>query len=467
LSAARRGEIIDTLIQQGSAVRGFFAPPLFYFKDWLRFSSAFSLAASLGLACRGYARSSPRGSHLAELCRAARCCPSRALLRRLECLIRSELVNVDAGILDWGAVCPGEIQSRTIQKSIILKPFVPNREKGVLYVTFENQWIKILRSGQAQEIAKCYDMILGPTWSPPHDASLLAAARIWPGEFYSLLSNLDDAATMRRLSSKIRPLPLLASSWTNPVIYEPYLNLDKTIDILMIATFSKYKRHWLFFDTLRKLPRTLRVVLIGRPIGERTEASLREEAATFGVADRFELWKGASDDQIAQAICQSRISLIFSRQEGSCVAVAESMMGGTPVGLFRNARVGSKAFVNARTGLLLEQRLLARQILGFLDRHDRYEPRDWAIENISCYASTRVLNRAMCEESRTQGREWTRDVVTMHQNSVPVFVDDDDAREMLTCYQDFRDRYGLEIVMPNATVSSQVKAAAAPQRDPR
>jgi glycosyltransferase involved in cell wall biosynthesis len=351
-----------------------------------------------------------------------------------------------SGFLD--SIHPNVAQGTTVHKAIILKPPLSSHEKGVLYVTFEDQWVKLLRAGKGEEIAQQYDLVLGPTWSPAHEPCLLATARIWPGDVYSVLSNLEDAATMRRLSPKLRPVRLLASSWTNPDVYVPFLRAAKTIDILMVATFSAYKRHWLFFETLRKLPRSLRVVLIGRPIGQRTEQALRQEAALFGVEDRFEVWNNATDAKIAQAICQSRISLIFSRQEGSCVAVAESLMGGTPVGVFRNARVGSKAFVNPRTGELLEERGLAPQILRFLDQHHHYDPRSWALENISCHVSTCRLNEFLRAESERSGRPWTRDIVTMYQNSVPLFANLADAQKMLDSYTSFEEQYGLELAFP-------------------
>jgi glycosyltransferase involved in cell wall biosynthesis len=237
-----------------------------------------------------------------------------------------------------------------IRKAIILKPPVSPHEKGVLYVTFENQWMNLLRAGRIREIARAYDLVLGPTWSPPHDASLLLAGKIWPEPVFTLLSNFEDEETIRRLSPRIIPIPLLASSWTNPGSYEPYLGLPKTIDILMVATFSRYKRHWRLFEAIRGLPRSLRIVLIGRPV-DLKESNLERQARLFGVGDRFELWSRATDEQILQAIGQARISLILSRQEGSCIAVAESMMGGTPVGLFRKARIGSRAFINAQTGV--------------------------------------------------------------------------------------------------------------------
>jgi glycosyltransferase involved in cell wall biosynthesis len=324
----------------------------------------------------------------------------------------------------------------------------------VLYVTFEEQWLRILRSGQTAAIAEQYDLILGPTWSPPHDLPLLLAARHWPGRLFTLLSNLDDAATMQRLSPKLEPIPLLASHWVNPDIYRPYLDLPKEHDVIMLANFAPYKRHWLFFQMLRQLPRRYKVVVMGVPLGRRTEAVLRAEARAFGVQDRFELRMRLSDAAIAETLCRSRTSLIFSAQEGSCIAVAESLFGNTPIGLFYDARIGSKVFLNPATGRLLEPGNVAAQVADFIETSALYQPRAWALENISCEASHTILNQHLQDAARRAGRPWTVDVVPFYQNALPRYVDPEQEQEMSCWYEDFAQRYGLRLGPPPLHESS-------------
>ena len=60
-------------------------------------------------------------------------------------------------------------------KAIILKPPVSDLERGVLHVAFEDQWLRLLRSNHAAEIARQYDLILGPSWSLPPDLPMLLA----------------------------------------------------------------------------------------------------------------------------------------------------------------------------------------------------------------------------------------------------------------------------------------------------
>jgi glycosyltransferase involved in cell wall biosynthesis len=253
---------------------------------------------------------------------------------------------------------------------------------------------------------------------------------------------------MRRLSPKLVPIPLLASHWVNPDIYHPYMGQPKEHDVIMLANFAPYKRHWLFFQMLRELPRRYKVVVMGVPLGQRTEAVLMAEARAFGVQDRFDLRMRLSDDAIAESLCRSRTSLIFSAQEGSCIAVAESLFANTPVGLFHNARIGSKAFLNPATGRLLEPGRVAAQIADFIETSALYQPRAWAMENISCEASHAILNQHLRDAAKRAGQPWTTDLLPFYQNALPRYVDPEQEQEMSHWYEDFAQRYGIRLGPP-------------------
>jgi glycosyltransferase involved in cell wall biosynthesis len=338
---------------------------------------------------------------------------------------------------------------KDLGKGIILKPPVSSREKGVLYLTFEEQWLRLLQSGHVAEIAEEFEVVLGPSTSPPPHAELLLMAKLWPGRVYSLLGNFDDAELMRTLSPRIVPLPLLASSWVDPEDYTPHLGRPKEYDLVMLAHFDRVKRHWLFFDALRKLPRSYRVLLMGVPLGGRSEEDLRKEARALGVEGRFELLLRPSRDEVMSGLARARASLVFSKQEGACIAVTESLFAGTPVGLFRDARIGSRAFVNEQTGVLLDRSRLAEQLRELVETSGRYRPREWAVDHISCRKSLGVLNDVLAGAARESGAAWTRDLLPIRKDLVPSYLSARDDEEMRAVYEDFARRFGL-LVGPSA-----------------
>lgn len=423
------------------------------FHPWSAAVASRVLAASARL-CRRPERA------LALLARAARACPDPARRQRLEARLRDAGAALDPATLDWDRLSASPTDLRDVPKAILLKPPVSPAEKGVLYVAFEDQWLRLLRTGQARAIAARYDLLLGPTWSPPHDVPLLVAARLWPGPLYTLLNDLDDGAAMRRLADRLVPIPLLLSSWVNPDAYRPYLGTGREYDVVMLANFAPYKRHWLFFQVLRGLPRRYRVLLLGRPVGRWTEHGLMDQARAFGVQDRFELRARLTDGAIARGLCSARTSLIFSGQEGSCIAVAESLFADTPVGLFAGARVGSRAFVNANTGRLLMRRRTAYQVQDFVESSADYRPRQWALANVSCHHSYAVLNRRLREETVRRGQPWTRDLLPFYQNALPFYLSPEDESAMAPWYEDFERRYGLRLGAASAPAAPARRAVA-------
>ena len=366
---------------------------------------------------------------------------------RFHSAVRREFERFAADSVDWKSV--GGSPARTdLPKAIILKPPVSEDERGVLHVAFEEQWLRLLRSGQAAAIGQRDDLLLGPSWCLPPDLAMLLAGKIWPNPVFTLLSHLDDAATIRSLTDRIIPVPLLASSWVNPDLYEGHLDRPRDYDLVMLANFASFKRHWLFFHTLRRLPKSYRVLLMGVPMGDRTGDVLREEARSFGVADRFDLIVKPTRQQVVEGLCRSRASLIFSRMEGSCIAVAESLFADTPVGLFSDARIGSRAFINEWTGRLLTRRRLAEQIRRFVEEADRYRARSWALEHISCYRSHEVLNDHLRTAALREGRPWTRDIVPMQNDLFPRYLDSETTAAGREWNDDFFRRYGVRIGEP-------------------
>jgi glycosyltransferase involved in cell wall biosynthesis len=389
--------------------------------DFLHSSPLVGRCASYALAALARLKRCPL-RRLQVLTRAARVSPTLGRLRQLQPALETQLARLNGTAIDWNAAGGEATSQNGLPKGIILKPPVSEREKGVIYLTFEKQWLRLLRSGHVEDIARRYDLVLGPSFSPPPDLELLLMVRLWPGRLYTLLSNLGDADVLRSLSPRLHPVLLLASSWVDPAACAPHLSGTKDHDIVMLANFALFKRHWLFFDALRKLPARFRVLLMGVPLDGRGEKELMAEARTFGVQDRFELQVRPSRDEVMSALARSRTSLIFSQREGSCIAVTESLFANTPVGLFRDARIGSKAFINAETGVLLDRRGLVRQLCEFVDKADGFNPRDWACQHISCHASRAVLNDILRREAREHGQEWTRDLLPIRKDLVPAYL---------------------------------------------
>ena len=418
-------------------------------KDRLRHSPALrnGLAFFLSRRLPGRATVQPQehARAIVRLCRAARMTGSGRRLVEIERSIRERIAMIAGRNIDWSEF-EGQWKRDRIETGVVLKPYVGPKERGVLLVSFEYQWSRLAQIADLQSLASRYALVLAPSWSPPHSLETCLFPALYPGRIISLISHADDVLILPRLAPNVTALPLYASSWVDPGLYHPRPFAQRDIDLVMVANFSQYKRHFALFRALRDMPRSVSVLLAGRPLAGRTAAVLRTEAAAYGVADRFELMENASDQELADALARSKVSVILSRQEGSCVAVVESLFAGTPVGLYSDARIGSRAFINPSTGRFLERQGLASQLLDFIAKADRYTPRRWALEHrLSCFDSTASLNQALKQQALAAGEMWTVDIAAHHWRPNPELASPADRDRLQPASEDIRVRYGFEL----------------------
>jgi hypothetical protein len=382
---------------------------------------------------------------LNRLTLAARLGNGKRSLDRVESKLMERLEQFSPSGFAWDQFLPGSAE-RIIHKSIILKAPRGNGERGVLFVAFEDNWLRLLRYVDISRLAQDYHLIISPTWSPPHDLPLLLAVKLWPGTLFTILSALEDIPVFERISPRIATIPVLASSWVDPALFAPRGQGRKTFDIVMLANFARYKRHFALFRALKDMSPMTSVVLLGRGWDGRTADHLRHEAELFGVQNQVTIREGLPDAEMIRTLQESRVSVIMSKAEGACVAVAESLFADVPVALLENASVGSRAFINDQTGCFLRTDRIAEDLTEFIAHSDRYRPRQWMLENGKSYReSSQILNSAVKSWAQSHGEPWTTDLKPIHWRPYARFVGPADTAEMLAEYHRFAGEYGVPI----------------------
>jgi glycosyltransferase involved in cell wall biosynthesis len=421
----------------------------FEFEDLLRFSTITRSLTSRWL--QGQAMRIRGTDDLQRILRIKKLCSAATLTRdpehrsKLENLIHSTVGELSGQKIDWTPIYP-RVGDRKVQTAAILKPWVSPRERGVLLISFERQWIKLLHFDCASAVQERYILVLGPSWTPPHSCGVTAFPSMYPDRMFSTISHDNDMDTLPRLSKKITPVQLLASNWVVPDEFLPLPREQRDVDIVMVATFGKYKRHHALLRALSRMPKTIRVLLIGTNGDDLDADGIRALARAWGVEDMLVDVRGEDYAGTTRAFCRAKISVIMSRREGSCQAVVESMYANTPVGILSDAELGSRKYVNEHTGGLLRGKHLGEDILALLDRSHSMSPRDWVMDHrLSCYDSTRILNDTIRDQALADGEEWTCDIVPHAWNPYPEIVLPRDKESLRPEYRDFHTRYGLGI----------------------
>jgi len=421
-------------------------------EDVLRFNPAVrnGLATySLLKTPRAQAKSTLEAARIIHgLCQTVRLASTEETMIKAEAAIARQLPSIDPKQIPWGEFLP-DFGNDRVQKAIILKRYVSQKEKGVLFVSFDNQMARLAKAKDLQKFSERYTLVLAPQWSPTHSIASCLFPRLYPDVIFCLISNARDLDHFPRISDKYKMVPLYASSWVDAREFTPVPFAEKNIDIFMLANFAKYKRHHALFAALRDLPREYRVLLIGQRERGRTKETLLSEAAAFGVRDRFEIRENVTDAELHHSFVRAKTSLILSQREGSCVAVVESMFANTPVGLYEDAEVGSRAFVNEHTGRLLQHHDLATQLKDFVESSGEYEPRKWVLENgVDCVSSSQTLNQALKKHAVESGAQWTEDIATLRWRPNPQYYNPQEAERLLPSYEEIKTLCGIEIALP-------------------
>lgn len=416
------------------------------FKDCLRHSKTIRSLASLMEIGRGKLSSHPvlRATRQA---RAIELAESPAIEAAALAALQEQPGIENASI--WREVVASLSRYRTLTpaltRSIILKAPGEGGEKGVLLMTFEYNWARLLLGIPNDEfrwIDEHYDLVLSTSWSPTDYAMLAFAVSKVRGTVFVQSCNYDEVKKIECFHPRLKCLPTLPCDWINPELYQPKPFTERTTDIVMVANWGEFKRHWDLFRALAAMPPNLKVVLIGQKEGNRDKEFILNLARQFGARQQLEIYESIPIHEVAAHQCKAKVSLIMSRREGCCVAAVESLFAGCALGMRADAHVGPIAYINKQTGKRLRPGRIAEDIASLLEEsRTTLRPREWAIENLACQVSHRRVNDFLRDMSIQAGKPWARDIAMPHWRPHPTFANHAQQEYMRPAYAKLRERW--------------------------
>jgi glycosyltransferase involved in cell wall biosynthesis len=329
------------------------------------------------------------------------------------------------GRLGWDrylADLGGAAGERTLSTSLVLKAPGAGGEKGVLYCSFEYNWLRLLKLDAVRELLREYVVVGQSSWSPTDFALLNSFAGLSDDPLFVGVSHPSDVEAYRAWAPTVEPLPQMACDWCDPAMFDPRPKAGRDIDVLMVSHWGRFKRHWLLFTALARLSPRLRVVLVGRHAEGRTEHDLRREARAFGVRQALEFYTDIPISQVAELQARAKVTVALSAREGSCVSITESLFANTPVAVMRGAHIGAATYVNEQTGAVLDPSAPHRELGRLLERHAEIHPRPWAEARIPAAISSTRLNDRLRAHALRRGAPWTADIAPLCWRYVPAYL---------------------------------------------
>jgi len=308
-----------------------------------------------------------------------------------------ELLNSSRPILKQ-LVSEPTSEDIAISRTIILK--MPQWKddvlsKGILLVTFTETFSYFLRKINIKELASYFYIILEPSWAGYSDPDILT----WD-ECGSVVlveaTERRDREFLTHLDSNLHPVSFGASDWVNYKQFYP-INVEKLYDVVCIANYKPGKRLHIYLKTIRTLKAqrvNIKAALVCANWGN-AKKEILSLVRRYSLECVLDIYEALNQSEVNYILNVSKVNILLSLKEGSNRALFEGMFAGTPAILLENNIGVNKDYINEKTGKLIRENQLAESIIHFKDCWQSYDPRSWAMNNISPEKTTEKLVAAI------------------------------------------------------------------------
>jgi glycosyltransferase involved in cell wall biosynthesis len=285
-------------------------------------------------------------------------------------------------------------------------------EKGVLMLKYSHTFPLFAARYDVQSIAQRYHIVLEPDWSGYCDPNILLYSR-YPFPVFVQAYESRDAKLIADLGSNLVVVPTSTNWWVDHRLFYPMPAVVKDRDIVMVAGFAPYKRHYQFFQALARLRawgHRPSVLLLGFP-SDYSYRDILQQAELVGVADQIEIHESVPFHEVNGLINRAKVILLWSRKEGVNRAIIEGMYANIPCIVRAGFNYGCPyPYINEHTGCFSTERDLPRTLLTMIEQYSRFRPREWVINYMSPQRATQILSEVIEKVARSRGEDWTNDI---------------------------------------------------------
>jgi glycosyltransferase involved in cell wall biosynthesis len=314
-------------------------------------------------------------------------------------------------------------------------------EKGALLLYYSYTFPLFERLFDVPKIASRYHLVLEPDWTGYCDPNILSYCR-YPFPVFVQAYEPRDVKVVAAAGTNLVPVPVATNWWVDHRRFRPLPGVAKDADVVMVAGWGAYKRHFRFFHALARLRRAghrLRTLLLGYPVGCTKDEILRQ-AAYYGVADQLEIHEWVPYEQVNEFVNRAKVNVLWSRKEGFNRAIIEAMFAGVPCVMREGFNYGYRyPYINPQTGSFASERTLPETLLRMVENHHRYSPQDWVSAHMPCQRATELVSKAIGKAAVERGENWSGGLaVKVNMLHKMDYWDPDDARRFEPDYQFLR-----------------------------
>src|SRR5215831_583761 len=324
--------------------------------------------------------------------------------------------------------------SRVVCRTIVLKnPDIQKThiEKGVLLIKFTETFSFFHKYINCEQLLKYFYIVLEPSWAGYCDPNILFWTRYKAHSITVQATEIKDFWFLQALDSNLIPVPFGASDWVDFKVFHPLPGIKKEYDAIYVTNYNPIKRHHVLFKAIKQMhDENYKVALV---FGRNGEAKLEIEHLIehYNVRRNLIIYEALPQPQLNEILNMSKVNLLLSIKEGSNKSIFEAFFANVPGIDLRNNMGVNKDYINQMTGRLIEETELMHVLVHFKTHWAEYNPREWALDNISPLVTTRKLSRCLQKIAEDKGELWSREIVPKVNAPEVTYFYPEDERSML------------------------------------
>lgn len=286
-------------------------------------------------------------------------------------------------------------------------------EKGVILLNYSYYFLLFHKYFDLKKINQNYIIILEPSWAGFCELNILAYAK-FENPVYIMTYEQRDKKFISELNSSLVPIDIGPSWFVNHEKFVSSGEGERDIDIIMVAGWAQFKRHYAFFKAIAALRSSmpeLNITLVGYPT-DKTKDEILELANHYGVSDWITIHEWITPSEVAALLERSKINILWSKFEGNNRAIIEGMFCNTPLIMRKGHNYGDHYdFINDATGVFADEASLATAVKTMLENYNNYSPRNYVLNHRSCINATKIMNDVISKKELAKGFPWATDMV--------------------------------------------------------
>ena len=271
--------------------------------------------------------------------------------------------------------------------------------KGCILVKFTSTFSCLFRSLECQRLLNDYVLVFEPSWAGYALPEIFVWLKFYDSHIIIQASDYRDRRLLTEIERNVHPISIGSSDWVDDEVFFPITGEKKIYDVIFVANYSSGKRHYVLFNVLDKLRRKgvdLRVAMVCAKWGMEREVII-DLVKRYSLDNCLDIFEQLTQSEINLLFNRSKVNILLSLKEGSNRSLFEGMFANVPAVLLSENVGVNHSYINKYTGVVVPERNLSETLIQLKNNWNKFSPREWAMNNISAYMSTRKLESKIKE----------------------------------------------------------------------